>query len=229
MLSFLKKQSFFKGCLIKKIKRLRNLVIFLLIFFFLFFLFLKKKLNQQKLFPFSVKFFEKNKISPTIFLENKKLYPVIKIIDGDTIDVEIEGKIQRVRVIGINTPEVVDPRKQVECFGKEASKKAKELLKGKRVRLEKDETQPEVDKYQRLLRYVFLEDGTDFGLTMIKEGYAYEYTYYLPYKYQQQYKQAQIEAQQNKKGLWADNVCVTPTVSNLITPTTVIFNQRKYK
>lgn len=155
-------------------------------------------------------------------------YSVIKVIDGDTIDINIDGKTQRIRVIGINTPEVVDPRKPVECFGKQASEKAKQLLEGKKVRLEKDETQGNTDKYGRLLRYVFLEDNTDFGLTMIKEGYAYEYTYNIPYKYQQQYKQAQIEAQKNKRGLWADNVCITPTLiptTKIPTATPIIYYQ----
>lgn len=149
-------------------------------------------------------------------------YSVVNVIDGDTFDVDIDGKIKRIRVIGINTPEVVDPRKKVECFGKEASEKAKELLFNKKVRLESDPTQGNVDKYGRLLRYVFLEDGTDFGLLMIKEGYAYEYTYNIPYKYQQQYKNAQKQAQENKRGLWAENACVT---SNVLIPTSNIINQ----
>jgi micrococcal nuclease len=134
-------------------------------------------------------------------------YSVVKVVDGDTIDVDIDGQVKRVRIIGINTPEVVDLRREVECFGKQASEKAKNILQKKKVRLEKDPTQGEADKYGRLLRFVFLEDGTDFGLLMIKEGYAYEYTYNLPYKYQQQYKNAQKEAQENKKGLWEDNIC----------------------
>jgi len=135
-------------------------------------------------------------------------YPVVKVIDGDTIDININNQTKRVRIIGINTPEVVDPRKEVECFGKEASEKAKSILIGKKVRLEEDPTQGNTDKYGRLLRYIFLEDGTDFGLLMIKEGYAYEYTYRIPYKYQEQYKQAQKEAAESKRGLWQDNVCV---------------------
>ncbi len=191
------------------------LVIFFIAVFLISFYFEKrlsnylkeKKFNYQNIFIFPTKIFKKNLNSPTSIFQDKNFYEVIKVIDGDTIDVSIDGKIQRVRVIGINTPEVVDPRKQVECFGKEASEKARQLLEGKKIRLEKDETQGNTDKYGRLLRYIFLEDNTDFGLTMIKEGYAYEYTYHIPYKYQQQYKQDQIEAQKNKKGLWADGVC----------------------
>ena len=120
-----------------------------------------------------------------------KYYSVSRVVDGDTIDVSIDGKVKRLRLIGINTPETVDPRKLVECFGVEASNKAKTLLTGKKVSLESDGSQGELDKYNRLLRYVFLEDGTNINLLMIKEGYAYEYTYNLPYKYQAEFKNAQ--------------------------------------
>jgi len=132
------------------------------------------------------------------------LFSVTRVVDGDTIDVSINGQIERIRMIGINTPETVDPRKTVECFGVEASNKAKALLSGKKVRLEIDNTQGERDKYSRLLRYVFLETGTNFGLVMIQQGYAYEYTYDLPYKYQSEYKSAQKEAEESNAGLWGD-------------------------
>lgn len=78
---------------------------------------------------------------------------VVRVIDGDTI--EIEGG-DRVRYIGIDTPETVDPRKPVQCYGQEASNKNKELVEGKTVELEKDVS--ETDKYGRLLRYVWLGD-----------------------------------------------------------------------
>lgn len=132
------------------------------------------------------------------------LYTVLRVIDGDTIDVSINGENKRLRLIGINTPETVDPRKPVECFGKEASEKAKSILEGNRVYLEYEMSQGDTDKYGRLLRYVFLEDGTNFNLMMIKEGYAYEYTYNLPYKYQKEFKDAQKEAEKSLAGLWGE-------------------------
>ncbi len=132
---------------------------------------------------------------------------VIKVIDGDTVDVEISGKKETVRLIGMDTPETVDPRKPVQCFGREASSKAKEALVGEMVRLEADITQGERDKYKRLLRYVFLQDGTNFNKFMIAEGYAHEYTYNIPYKYQEEFKEAELNAQKQKIGLWADNAC----------------------
>lgn len=134
-------------------------------------------------------------------------FKVVKVVDGDTLDVHINGKTERLRLIGIDTPETVDPRKKVQCFGKEASNKAKEMLEGQFVVLESDESQGERDKYKRLLRYVFLPDGTNFNLYMIAEGYAHEYTYDQSYKYQAEFKQAQKFATENKKGLWSSFTC----------------------
>jgi micrococcal nuclease len=133
--------------------------------------------------------------------------PVLKVVDGDTIDVLINGNKQAVRILGINTPETVDPRKTVQCFGKQASDEAKSLLTGKTVDLTNDPTQDDRDKYGRLLRYVTLPDGSDFGLTMIQMGFAYEYTYDVPYVRQKEYKNAQKEAENIKTGLWADDAC----------------------
>lgn len=137
-----------------------------------------------------------------------KSYSVIKVVDGDTIKVDINGTQETIRLIGINSPESVDPRKPVECFGIEASNRAKELLNNKKVILENDPTQGERDKYQRLLRYVWLEDGTFFNKKMISDGYANEYTYNTPYKYQAEFKQAEAEAKALKKGLWAEDACL---------------------
>lgn len=138
---------------------------------------------------------------------NRQNAKVLNVIDGDTVLVEISGVRETIRIIGINTPETVDPRKPVECFGKEASIQAKKLLDGQIVQLETDVTQGERDKYSRLLRYVFLVGNTDFGKQMIFDGYAYEYTYAKPYKYQQPYKAAQSTAQATKRGLWSTSTC----------------------
>ncbi len=135
-----------------------------------------------------------------------KTYLVTRVIDGDTIDVSINQKNVRVRLIGINTPETVDPRRPVECFGQEASKKAKELLLNKMVSLEMDISQSDKDKYGRLLRYVRVGD-VFVNLEMITQGFAYEYTYITPYKYQKSFKLAQAEARTAKRGLWADGIC----------------------
>lgn len=134
-------------------------------------------------------------------------YRVIKIVDGDTLTLDIDGKSTTLRLIGLDTPETSDPRKPVQCFGVEASNKAKEILTGKNVSIEKDPSQGELDKYGRLLAYVYLPDGTLFNKLMIEDGYGHEYTYNLPYKYQTQFKAAERKAREDKKGLWADEAC----------------------
>ncbi len=138
---------------------------------------------------------------------NADLFLVSSVVDGDTVKVNIAGTVETLRLIGIDTPETVDPRKPVQCFGVEASNKAKALLSGKMVRLEADPTQGERDVYGRLLRYVFLSDGTNFNKLMIEQGYAFEYTYSTPYKYQTEFNQAETYARTNKLGLWADDTC----------------------
>ncbi len=134
-------------------------------------------------------------------------YEVSKITDGDTLHVIIEGNDETVRLIGINTPETVDPRRAVECFGKEAGERMKEIAKGKIVRLEYDDSQDLRDTYGRLLAYVYLEDGQMINRKMVAEGYAYEYTYMTPYKYQREFRELQKLAQSAKRGLWAENTC----------------------
>lgn len=157
-------------------------------------------------------------ITPTV---KQDLVLVTKIIDGDTLMVKINDKIETIRLIGVDTPETVDPRKTVQCFGKEASGKAKELMENKRVRLEADTTQTDRDKYNRLLRYVYLEDGTLINKKLIEEGFGFEYTYQIPYKFQAEFKEAQKIAEERKMGMWADGVCPTPTVIKIATPTAV--------
>lgn len=147
--------------------------------------------------------------------KTESLYPVVSVVDGDTLKVSINGATETIRLIGINTPETVDPRKPVECFGKEASNKAKSVLTGKNVLIETDVSQGDRDKYGRLLAYVFLENGTNFNKMMISGGYAYEYTYNTPYKYQSEFKTAEADARNNKVGLWADGVCDTQTTTSV--------------
>lgn len=136
------------------------------------------------------------------------LFKVVRVVDGDTLDIDMNGTIERIRLIGMDTPETVDPRKVVQCFGKEASDKAKEMLNEKMVSIEADKSQGERDSYKRLLRYVYLEDGTFFNKYMIAEGYAHEYTYQSnPYKYQLEFKEAEKQARETAKGLWSPDSC----------------------
>ena len=134
---------------------------------------------------------------------NQSYHNVINVVDGDTIDVNINGETKRIRLIGIDAPEMSEN----ECYNNESFEKIKELLLNKKVSLEVDSTQDDKDKYNRLLRYVFLEDGTNLNLYMIKNGYAVEYTYNKPYKYQLEFKEAQALAKSETKGLWNETSC----------------------
>ncbi len=129
---------------------------------------------------------------------------VTRVVDGDTIKLT-NGKT--LRYIGINTPETKDPRKTVECFGKEASLQNQKLVEGKEVRLVKDVS--ETDRYGRLLRYVYIVDpSTSSGKIIFvndylaRQGFAYATSYPPDIKFQSQFRKAQKEAQQNKRGLW---------------------------
>ena len=132
----------------------------------------------------------------------KEAAKVIRVVDGDTIKVLIQDKEDTVRLIGIDSPEVVDDRKPSQCFGKEASDKAKEILTDKTITLESDLTQGNRDEYGRLLRYVFL-NNLNINKIMLSEGYAREYTFKgNSYKYQSDFIQAEKKAMENEMGLW---------------------------
>jgi len=121
-----------------------------------------------------------------------------RVIDGDTI--VLDGT-ENLRLIGVDTPETKDPRKPVQYFGQEAYDFTKNLVEGKKVRLEYD--QDRTDKYDRTLAYVFLEDGTFLNAEIILQGYGFAYTKY-PFKYMDEFRKHEREARENKRGLWAD-------------------------
>ena len=127
---------------------------------------------------------------------------VTKVVDGDTIWVEGEGKRLKVRLIGVDTPETVHPTKEVECYGPESSDFAKETLAGTQVAIVTDASQGEVDKYGRTLAYVFLPSGQLFQELLVSGGYAYEYTFDEPYKYRDLLIEAEEQARLNGAGLW---------------------------
>lgn len=132
----------------------------------------------------------------------KDLFQVTEVVDGDTIKVSLLGTL---RLIGIDTPETRDPRKPVQCFGIEASNKAKELLSGKKVYLEYDPAQKQ-DKYGRTLAYVYREDGLFYNAEMIKQGYAHSYVQF-PHPRLDEFNLYQREARENGRGFWAANTC----------------------
>ncbi len=127
---------------------------------------------------------------------NKEEVLVKRVIDGDTIELE-NG--QRVRYIGMDTPETIEPRKSIACFSKEAVEFNKNLVEGKKVRLEKDVS--ETDKFGRLLRYVFV--GSVFvNDYLVRQGYASTATFPPDVRYQSQFVEAEREARENNRGLW---------------------------
>jgi micrococcal nuclease len=136
---------------------------------------------------------------------------VTKVIDGDTFDIDTGEKV---RLIGIDTPELHHPTKPIQCFGKEAMSKMKELVEGKTVRLEKDIS--ETDRYGRLLRFVYLESPSISATPvpsgkpnelfvnayLVEEGYAHAATFPPDVNKADLFKQLERRAMINNKGLW---------------------------
>jgi len=158
---------------------------------------------------------------------SEEWHKVVKIVDGDTIVISLNGKNETVRLIGVDTPETVDPRTTVQCFGNEASNEVKKILGAQYVRIEMDASQGERDKYGRLLAYVFaplnsIREGLLLNEYLIESGFGHEYTYNLPYKYQKQFKAAEADARAQKKGLWADGACAPRAITPInVTPSTL--------
>lgn len=126
---------------------------------------------------------------------------VLKVVDGDTFS--IAGG-ERVRMIGIDTPETVDPRRAVGCFGKEASNETKKLIEGKNVFLSKDVS--DKDSFGRLLRYVYLKNENNqlifINEYLVRNGYARVATFPPDVKFQELFLQAEKEAREERVGLW---------------------------
>jgi len=131
-------------------------------------------------------------------------HKVLNVVDGDTITIETADGNLTVRVIGIDTPETVHPFIAPELGGQEASDRARELLESKTVEIhyDPDPKHGKWGKYNRLLAYLDMPDGRDFGLVMIQEGFARAYPKY-PFSRQEIYLEAEQVAQQNKVAIWA--------------------------
>lgn len=128
---------------------------------------------------------------------------VARVVDGDTIVADVRGTKERVRLIGIDTPESVKPDSPVECFGKEASAHAKELLpEGTPVLLVLDTE--ERDRYGRLLAYVYrAEDRRFINLAMVEDGYANQYTFPPNVAHAEEFRAAASKARSEGIGLWS--------------------------
>jgi micrococcal nuclease len=142
-------------------------------------------------------------LSPTIvFLllftacTNSQILICARVIDGDTI---VLSNGEKVRLIGVDTPETKHSQKPVEYYGKEATAFTKRMVGGKVVKLKYDVQRR--DEYDRLLAYVYLMNGTFLNAEIIKQGYGHAYTRF-PFKYMEEFKQYEKEARENKRGLW---------------------------
>ena len=136
--------------------------------------------------------------APTGLGAARSLPLVTRVIDGDTVVVDGVGTV---RLIGVDTPETVDPRRPVEYFGREASAFTRELAIGKPARLEFDRER--ADRYGRTLAYVYLQPG-DLLLNgeIIRQGYGFAYTQF-PFRMMEEFLALEREARAARRGLWA--------------------------
>lgn len=127
------------------------------------------------------------------------LYRVTRVIDGDTIEIDLNGRRERVRYIGIDTPETVHPNRGVEPYGLAASAANRRLVEGRKVRLELDVEKR--DRYGRLLAYIWVEDIL-VNEWLVRNGYAQIATYPPNVRYVDRFLEAQREARASDRGLW---------------------------
>ena len=128
---------------------------------------------------------------------------VVRVIDGDTIEVNISGTVHTVRYIGVDTPETKHPTRGLETYGPEASEKNRQLVKDKAVYLERDVS--ETDRYDRLLRYVYV-DNLMVNAVLVEEGYAQVSIFPPDVKYADLFLNLQREAREKGKGIWSGEV-----------------------
>lgn len=138
--------------------------------------------------------------TPAYLPESAVRAEVVRVIDGDTIVARVDGREQRVRYIGIDSPETNHPTRGVEPYGIEASALNQSLVGGKDVWLEKDVS--ETDAYGRLLRYVWLAEGHMVNVVMVEEGYARADTWPPDVRFQTEFARAEQEARAQRRGLW---------------------------
>lgn len=143
------------------------------------------------------------KVSQTAVSSQPGLYRVTAFNDGDTIQIDMNGRPETVRFIGVDTPETHDPRKAVQCYGQAAADFTKQLIGRNEVRLESDPHNTNRDRYNRLLRYVYLPDGRLVNAELIKQGYGFAYLSF-PFSKQDEFRNYQTQARQNNQGLWGN-------------------------
>lgn len=127
---------------------------------------------------------------------------VTRVIDGDTLDVTLEGRRERVRLLGIDAPEKRTEERPAEPYEKEATGFVRRLARGRQVTLTPDPGHEDRDRYGRLLRYVYLPDGRCLNLELVCQGYARAYTRYR-FTRQKEFRACEKEARERGRGLWA--------------------------
>ena len=141
--------------------------------------------------------------SRTLQQNQPGLYSINHYVDGDTIAVDMNGSVETIRFIGVDTPETHKPNTPVQCYGPEAAAHTKDMIsKFGKVRLQADPLDTNRDVYGRLLRYVYLPDGTLLNEELIKNGYGFAYLDF-PFSKKSQFAADQSAAQNAKSGLWA--------------------------
>lgn len=138
------------------------------------------------------------------------LYSIANFVDGDTIAVNMNGKVEKVRFVGIDTPETHKPNTPVQCYGPAAAAYTKNIIGNNKVRLVSDSLSTDRDRYDRLLRYVYLPDGTFVNQKLVQNGYAFYYPYF-PFTKSSQFAADQEAAMAGHKGLWGN---CKPTKTN---------------
>ncbi len=131
-----------------------------------------------------------------------RYYKVAYVIDGDTFVADADGRDITVRMLGIDTPETVDPSKPPDCFGREASNATKALLKARSVHFGINKGRELKDRYDRYLLYVYRDDGLFVNEYLIREGFAREYTFGRPYSMQAEFRSMESKARKAHVGLW---------------------------
>ena len=157
--------------------------------FLLFVMLIKSEILQESVVPYPVEDFS-----------GDVAYLVLRIIDSDTVEIDYRGEVTDVRLIGVDTPETVHPRKAVEAYGKEASNFTRNLLLGESVYLRFDGEQ--TDRYGRLLAYLYrAPDGLFVNLEIVRQGYGHAYTDF-PFKHLALFRHYGTKAREAGKGLY---------------------------
>lgn len=130
-------------------------------------------------------------------------YAISRFVDGDTIAVDMNGTVEKVRFVGIDTPETHKPNTPVQCYGPAAAAFTKNSIGSQHVRLVSDPLSTDRDRYNRLLRYVYLPDGTLLNKKLVENGYAFYYPYF-PFSKSDEFASAQASAKAANKGLWGN-------------------------